>query len=484
VSTLIAEDDTIAAIATPMGKGGIGIVRVSGPLAVSIFRSVFRPGKPIEVVDSHRLYYGWASDPDRDRRIDEVFAALMLAPNSYTREDVLEIQCHSGPAVLRRILDLVIRQGARLAEPGEFTRRALLNGRIDLTQAEAVLELTDAQSELQREWALSQLEGGLKKRTESTRSSVLDALARVEVEIDFPEEDGVTLEPRLLSAMVVREVLTPLKDLIDAYSCGRILREGARLVVIGKPNVGKSSLFNSLLGTGRVIVSPLPGTTRDIIEESLELAGLKVTIVDTAGIHDGGCDPIEDQGIRLAHRQIVEADHLLAVFDLSSRLTDEDFAVLRSTPMDKSVTLVLNKRDLCPAWKDTVRACADELRPHIDHRRLTGEKSCHAKTVAVSALTGEGLRELKSVILKELLSRAGPNEMDLPLFIPNLRQKTAMEKAVSAIEKAVRGLDGHLPPELVASDLREGLEKINEILGIETGEDILDRIFASFCLGK
>jgi tRNA modification GTPase len=483
VSTLITEDDTIAAIATPMGKGGIGIVRVSGPLAVSIFHAVFRPAKPVEQIDSHRLYYGWASDPEGDRHIDEVLATLMRAPNSYTREDVLEIQCHGGPAVLRGILALVIRQGARLAEPGEFTRRALLNGRIDLTQAEAVLELTEAQSELQREWALSQLEGGLKKQTESIRGSVLDALARVEAEIDFPEEDGVTLEPGLLSMMIVREVLTPLKDLIDAYSCGRILREGARLVVIGKPNVGKSSLFNSLLGTGRVIVSPLPGTTRDIIEESLELTGLRITIVDTAGIRDGICDPIEDQGIRLARRQIEEADHLLAVFDLSSQLTEEDFAVLGSTLMDASVTLVLNKRDLCPAWRDTARTCAAELRSYID-QRVTGKKSHNAKTVAVSALTGEGLRQLRSVILEKLLYSAGPREMELPLFIPNLRQKTAMEKAVAAIERAVHGLDGRLSPELTASDLREGLEKINEILGIETEEDILDRIFANFCLGK
>jgi len=478
----IKDCDTIAAVATPAGPGGIGIVRASGPLVMPICRAVFQPAHPLKEPESFRLHYGWAVDPRNGTVLDEVLCAVMRAPRSYTREDVLELHCHSGPAVLRRILDAVLGQGARIAEPGEFTRRAFLNGRIDLTQAEAVLELTRAQSECERAEAVNQLEGRLKEVLKTVRAALLEALARVEVAIDFPEEDIEFLEPSALAADLSERALTPLQALLRAHAERRILREGARLVLVGRPNVGKSSLFNALLGTGRVIVSPVPGTTRDIVEESIELQGLRLILADTAGIRTGPLDPVEDMGITMAMGEMRRADHIVAIFDLNAPPEDEDVSFLRSAPPAKPVTIVLNKRDLCPDW---IRRAGEFT------RRLTslpaggdaGGLSAPPQVVPVSALTGEGLHELKSAIVAGLLAPA-MREAPPQAFVPNLRQKQVVEGAVAALGRVLTALEIQDPPELIALDLKKCLDEIETVMGTRHTEDLLDMIFGNFCIGK
>ncbi|MGQ9500328.1 MAG: tRNA uridine-5-carboxymethylaminomethyl(34) synthesis GTPase MnmE [Dissulfurimicrobium sp.] len=475
MSNLFAEEDTIAAIATPAGIGGIGIIRISGPASSDILSKIFRPKKARSAIESHRLYYGHAIDPVDNTVIDEILAVFMKAPNSYTREDTVELQCHGGQAVLRRLLETVTYLGARPAEAGEFTKRAFLNGRIDLTQAEAVLELVQAKTESERSLAAAALEGLLTDQIESIKRTVLQVLSHIEVAIDFSEEEIKPADAAALCTRLSDNALSPLMALIDAYSQRRILREGARIPLIGRPNAGKSSLFNALLGVSRVIVSPIPGTTRDTIEETLEIEGVSVTLIDTAGINQESLDPIETIGVELSMEEIRRADLVVTVFDASLAVTEKDMAVLDMLPHGKPAIIVLNKTDLAKPSSYL------EIKDAITNRLSAMNHA--APIVSTSALNASGLNELKSEIIKGLFN-GKRKEPGIPGFVPNIRQKNAIEQAAAAVQRACNGLKDRMPEELIAIDLNEAIEKLNGILGIEAGPELLDEIFSRFCIGK
>jgi tRNA modification GTPase len=475
VSNLFAEEDTIAAIATPAGAGGIGIIRISGPASSDILSKIFRPKRAGSAIESHRLYYGRAIDPLDNTVIDEILAVFMKAPNSYTREDTVELQCHGGQAVLRRLLETVAGLGARPAEAGEFTKRAFLNGRIDLTQAEAVLELVQAKTEGERGLAAAALDGLLTSQIKSIKQTVLQALSHIEAAIDFSEEEIEPADTAALCSRLSDSAISPLRALVDAYSQRRILREGARIALIGRPNAGKSSLFNALLGVSRVIVSPVPGTTRDTIEETLELEGVSVTLIDTAGINQESLDPIETIGVEFSMEEIRRADLIVTVFDASRAVTEKDMAILDMLPHRRPVIIVLNKTDLAqPSNYSKIKDAITDRLSAADHA---------APIVSTSAPNASGLNELKRKIIKELLNdeRKGPG---IPGFVPNIRQKNAIEQAAAAVQRACNGLKDRMPEELIAVDLNEALGKLNEILGIEAGPELLDEIFSRFCIGK
>ena len=476
MSSLLKEEDTIAAIATPAGTGGIGVIRISGPVSTDILARIFRPKKAIPYMEPRRLYYGWAVDPANGIVIDEVLAVFMKAPVSYTREDVVELQCHGGLAIIKCLLETVTSCGARLAEPGEFTKRAFLNGRIDLAQAEAILELIQAKTEKERSLAVTVLEGRLRDRIEPVRQAVIQALAQVEAAIDFPEEELELIDHKALAWQLLDNAVSPLKDIMESYNQRHLFREGARVALVGRPNVGKSSLFNAMLGSCRVIVSPIPGTTRDTIEETLELDGVSVTIVDTAGINRESQDPVEAIGVGFSLSEMERADIVIMVFDMSHPFTEQDSAVFDMLPGKTPVVMVLNKADLIhPSehiWME--KAIRDRL-PQTDRE---------INLLIASASAGQGLGDLKKEIIKGITSVGGKESTSVPGFVPNLRQKNAVQQALLALERAYGGLKNRMPQELIAVDLNDVFKKLNEILGIETGPEVFDEIFSRFCIGK
>ncbi|MDA8161511.1 MAG: tRNA uridine-5-carboxymethylaminomethyl(34) synthesis GTPase MnmE [Desulfobacteraceae bacterium] len=477
MSNLLKEEDTIAAIATPTGTGGIGVIRISGPASPDILSRLFRPKNPLPRLEPRRLHYGWAIDPADGAPIDEILAVFIKGPASYTKEDMAELQCHGGHAVLKRLLEAVTSCGARLAEPGEFTKRAFVNGRIDLAQAEAVLELIQAKTEKERCLAMTALDGRLKDRIEPARQAVIQALARIEAAIDFPDEGLEPIDGEAVAGQLLDNAIFPIKDIVDSYNQRRILREGARVALAGRPNAGKSSLFNAMLGACRVIVSPTPGTTRDTVEETLDLDGISVTIVDTAGINAESHDPVEAMGMEFSVNEIRRADVVIMVSDISNGLSAQDSDLLEMVPDKTPVIMVLNKADLVhPSERGRIEKIMQDRLPHRDHG---------VSLVTASASNGPGLDELK----KEIIRLAVPQDGNGPAhaiseFVPNLRQKNAAQQALAALEQACGGLKKRLPQELVAVDLNDALKKLDEILGIETGPEIFDEIFSRFCIGK
>lgn len=475
MNKLFSEEDTIVAIATPPGTGGIGIIRISGAASRDILSKIFRPKQPRLSLKSHTLYYGHAIDPTDNAVIDEILAVFMEAPNSYTREDTVELQCHGGQAVLKRLLETVTGLGARIAEAGEFTKRAFLNGRIDLTQAEAVLEIIQAKTDRERGLAAAALEGALTGQIELAKQAVLHVLSHIEATIDFSEEEIEPTDAEAMCAHLSDNALLPLKTLIDTYGQKRILREGARVALIGRPNAGKSSLFNALLGSSRVIVSPIPGTTRDTIEETVEIEGISVTLIDTAGINQESLDPIETIGIELSKEEIKRADLIVSIFDASRDVTEKDMAVIDMLPHEKPTIIVLNKTDI--AQSSSRLKIKDAI---INRLSATGRTASFVDTSALNAI---GLKELKSEIIERLFNDS-KKDPALPEFVPNIRQKNAIEHAAAAIQRACNNIKDKMPEELIAVDLNEALTKLNEILGIETGPELLDEIFNRFCIGK
>ncbi len=470
------EEDTIAAIATPMGSGGIGIVRVSGPLSTQLFRSIFRPARPVRDIQSHRLYYGWVFDPHTDMVVDEVLAVLMKAPHSYTREDVLEIQCHSGPAVLRRILEIVIAGDVRLAEPGEFTKRAFLNGRIDLTQAEAVLDLSLACGDAAGQMAIRQLQGQFSSRIHGIRDALKEAMATLEVAIDYPDEDLEIISESRLKELLITRGRDPLMGLIHAFERGRIYREGAEVLIIGRPNVGKSSLLNALACEDRAIVTSIPGTTRDIIEADIEIEGIVVRLIDTAGIRSDP-DLIEAIGIERIRKKARCAQAVLWVLDLSRPLSTEDLGVLEALGdhiKKEKILIVFNKIDKVPSWEPLARERVREICKCLSEMR-------DSTWIGISALTGEGLSTL-SVTMLDRLSEG--NLKEPPNLIPNLRQKECLETCLKAVDRAIDGLCHEVSPELISIDLRDAMSALGTITGDDITDEVLDHIFSHFCLGK
>lgn len=458
------DSDTIAAIATPAGAGGIGVVKISGPRAISIALPLLHPPKDPRRVQSHHLYYGSIIDPKAERTLDEVLLSVMRAPNTYTREDVVEIQAHGSRCGLGAILELVLKRGARLAEPGEFTKRAFLNGRIDLSQAEAVIDLVNAQTAEGLEIAARQLEGHLLESIEAVLGPLEEIRVEVEAAIDFPEDVEDIIRPDVFADTITREVVVPLEALLDHYDEGHVYREGIAATIVGRPNVGKSSLMNRLLQKERAIVTAIPGTTRDFIEETVNMGGVPVRLIDTAGLHDAESD-LEAAGIRFTRQQLDEADLVLFMVDCSVPLSKEDEQIYDQV-QDRKAILVINKIDLADGH--VARGIAE---------RLGG-----LSWVAISALYHQGIEDLKATIFEEVTHQRGAS--DLPSVVPNLRHKLAIERALTAGREAVEGFRSGRPPELVAVDLKDALDALGEITGIVTTEEILDQIFSRFCVGK
>lgn len=455
--------ETIAAISTPPGEGGIGIVRVSGPESLSIARKVFSPAIAPDSLESHKARVGKFVNPLTGEKIDEVVLLPMLKPNSFTAEDVVEFHCHGGRLPLSLILREVLLLGARMAEPGEFTKRAFLNGRIDLTQAEAVISVIQATSEGSLRAAVKQLEGGLRKEISGFREGLIGLLARVEADIDFPEDEieSVSLEE---VAARVKEIRGRIEALGKTYKQGRILREGVSTAIVGRPNVGKSSLLNALLNFDRAIVAEVPGTTRDIIEEAVNVRGVALNIIDTAGIRSQG-DEVEMEGIRRTRAVLEGADLVLAVFDGSRELDEEDLETAAAAT-GKKIIPVVNKRDL-------------ELRMDTDRLR---EIMGGAPLVFISAKKREGIDELEAAIHQKIWDSG----IDLTenVLITRMRHEEKLRKASEALEGVLFSMKDSLPLEFLAADLRSALDWLGEITGESFTDEVLDRIFSEFCIGK
>ena len=455
--------DTITAIATPMGVGGIGIIRVSGPLSEEITHLLFKSRKQVDNLMTHHLYHGDIISPKTGAILDEVMITLMRKPHSYTGEDTLEINCHGGPLILQAVLSEIIKAGARPAESGEFTRRAFLNNRLDLSQAEAVADLIMAKTERGLEVAVSHLKGELAKKIDSLRTSLIDVLAILETSIDFSEED-VDIERNSEIAGTIQAVVDELHTILMTYERGKIYRHGISAVITGKPNVGKSSLLNRLLGEKRAIVTPVPGTTRDFIEEFIVIRGIPVRLTDTAGIRHPE-NIIEQEGIALVRERLSMADVVIIVLDGSDTLTKEDIEVIEENRTRKAA-LVINKMDLPRVINiEKIHQLVPDLHP-----------------LWISAKYGDGIPALKEAIYT--LAMEQHENRQATVMITNIRHKTAIEKAAVLLSQARDSIAGGLSPELPALDIREALDSLGEIVGKTVNEEILGRIFSTFCIGK
>ncbi|MFA5576712.1 MAG: tRNA uridine-5-carboxymethylaminomethyl(34) synthesis GTPase MnmE [Tissierellaceae bacterium] len=456
---------TIAAISTSIGEAGIGIVRISGKGSLEIGNRIFK-GNKVEKLDeglNRKLVYGHILDDENDQLIDEVLISFMKGPNTYTREDMVEVYCHGGIISVRKVLDLILRHGARLAEPGEFTKRAFLNGRLDLSQAEAVIDMIRAKTDKSFEASLNQLEGSLSNRVQHIRGILLEMIAHVEVSIDFPDEDieELTYEDLEKRGSTVKE---EIENLLSTSERGKILRDGLNTVILGKPNVGKSSLLNAILRENRAIVTNVPGTTRDIIEEYINIDGIPLKIIDTAGIRATE-DLVEQIGVDRARETVQGADLIIAIFDGSRELSEEDFEII-GLIRDKKSIILLNKTDL------PLRLTRSYL------KSLLGEK----KIIDSSMELGQGLDILEESIRDMFYS--GQVEINSDTIVTNIRHKSLLERSLNNISQALEDIKANVPIDCVEIDLKNCWENLGEISGDTVGEDVLDKIFAEFCIGK
>lgn len=456
-------DDTIAAIATAPGEGGIGIIRISGPKSLEVAEEIFfsMSGKKISEYPARTLIFG--NIKDGDKKIDEVLVAYMKGPNSYTAEDVIEINCHGGFISVKRILELVLSKDVRLAEAGEFTKRAFLNGRIDLSQAEAVIDVINAKTDKAHEVAENHLDGSLSNRIREFREKVTELLAQVEVAIDYPEEDiefiaYTTLEEK------TRELNKDIKKLYETSESGKIFREGLKTVIVGKPNVGKSSLLNSILGENRAIVTDIPGTTRDVIEEFVNIKGIPLKIVDTAGIRETD-DVVEKIGVEKSMASFDTADLIIMVVDSSSELSEEDREILEKV-QGKETILLLNKTDL-PQVIDE-----EEVKKYVNEENI----------IKISALHNEGIEDVHDRI--EAMVYKGDIKSSSNVIITNSRHKDALYRAMKSAEDAMRAIEDRMPLDFVEVDLKNIWDYLGYINGDTVSEDLLDNIFHNFCIGK
>ncbi len=470
-------EDTICAIATPVGEGGIGIVRLSGPHALAIASRLIRlrSGASLSSVATHKLYLADLLIPASDQPsvscvernlssvvplLDEALIVYMKAPRSFTAEDVVEIQSHGGALVLAALCKACIAAGARLAEPGEFTKRAFINGRLDLSQAEAVLDTIRAKSAAGLNAAQRQLRGDLGREVEHTRATLLMALAHVEAGIEFVEEDIAFLQREEL-LRVVSDAANIVQKLEATAQQGRILRDGARVVIVGRPNVGKSSLMNRLLREDRSIVTAIPGTTRDVIEESINVGGVSINLADTAGIRQSS-DVVEQEGIRRTRSAQTEADLVLIVIDGSVPLTSEDREVVKSA-MEQKHVVVINKSDLPSRVGEDLRALGDRAYP-------------------ISAKTGLGIDRVRATIRSELISSG--LEANEDVTVTNVRHAAALRRAADSLQQALESVRHGMAGEFISMDVRAAADALGEITGTITTDEILERIFSEFCIGK
>lgn len=458
------EFDTIAAISTPPGEGAISIVRLSGEEAVVIADKVFKARKTLAEADSHTIHYGHIVDPKTQQPLDEVMVSVMRAPKTFTREDVIEINCHGGIVVVNQMLQLLLRNGARLAEPGEFTKRAFLNGRIDLSQAEAVMDLIRAKTDKAMQLALNQLDGDLSRLIRALRQEVLETLAQVEVNIDYPEYDDVEEMTTRLLLEKANQVKGQLQSLLATAKQGKILREGLSTAIIGRPNVGKSSLLNHLLKEDKAIVTEVAGTTRDVIEEYVNVRGVPLKLIDTAGIHHTE-DVVEKIGVERSRKALKDADLVLLVLNQSEELTGEDRELIAATNGMKRIIL-LNKTD---------------LKEKLDKKDLS--KLVGADTVfEVSVLNKEGLDQLEQAIA-DLFFGGQTQERDAS-YLSNARHIGLLEQAVSALDEVRVGIDAGMPVDLVQIDMTRCWDLLGEVVGDSVQDELITQLFSQFCLGK
>ncbi len=456
----MADADTICAISSPPGEGGIGIIRITGDQAHRIARAIFQTRKHGVLLEDHKLYLGHIVNPEDGHEIDEVLLTLMSPPHTYTREKIAEIYAHGGYAAQKSVLSLIFKQGARLADPGEFTKRAFLNGRIDLVQAESVLDIIHSETEEELHYAVQDLQGGLSRKLEGFRDALREALGTVEALIDFPEEEIEADQSHL--AVILRKTGRALDRLIDSYYEGRGIRQGFEVLITGKTNVGKSSLLNCLLMKERAIVTPLPGTTRDLIEDTIYLKGVKVRIVDSAGIRESE-SLVEQAGIQRVRERIAQSDLIIWLLDGSRPYSAEDEEVWKTID-NRPHFIVINKADLpCQIDKDAV--------PGKRTERLD-----------ISTTTDIGIETLKDRIYAQLMGSGKKHHG--ALLVTNVRHKDGLSKGNDAIKRAIDLLEGNEHLELIAFELREALHYLGEITGETCTEDILDNIFHRFCIGK
>lgn len=457
------EFDTIAAISTAMGEGAISIVRLSGTQAINIANRLFK-GKDLEQVDSHTIHYGHIVDPARQQSVDEVMVSVLKAPRTFTREDVVEINCHGGIVVTQQLLQLVLKHGARLAEPGEFTKRAFLNGRIDLSQAEAVMDLIRAKTDTSMSVALKQVDGYLSRYIKELRQSILDTLAQIEVNIDYPEYDDV--EEMTLASLEEKsyEVKASLENLLRNAQQGKILREGLKTAIIGRPNVGKSSLLNRLLKEDKAIVTDIAGTTRDIIEEYVNVRGVPLQLVDTAGIRETE-DIVEQIGVEKSKKSIEEADFIILILNQSEELSIEDEQLLTMTAHKRRVVL-LNKMD---------------LQSQLDRQQLVQHVSID-NVVELSVLSDTGIDRLEEKIV-EWFFEGKVNSTDAT-YVSNTRHIALIQQAIERLDEVLNGIAMGLPVDLIQIDFTRAWELLGEITGDTVQDELLTELFSQFCLGK
>ena len=461
---LSREEETIAAISTPFGESGIGIVRMSGPMAESIVRGLFKAKRDQSLFISHHFHYGEIIDPRDGHPVDEVLVVLMRGPKTYTREDIVEINCHGGYLVLQKVLELVLAQGARMAQPGEFTKRAFLNGRIDLTRAEAVIDLIKARTMEGINIANQQLKGSLYKEMASLKESLIGHLSLIEAHIDFPEEEMETI-PQAEMRRDLHNSIQKLEEWISTYEEGKVFREGITCAITGKTNVGKSSLLNVLLKQERAIVTPIPGTTRDVIEEVLNIHGIPVRLMDTAGLRKAK-DFIEQEGVRRAKERVADADLILLILDGSRDLDEDDLEIILEIKEKKKV-VIINKKDL------PLKLSLEEIKKRFPEDPL----------VSISALKNEGVEDLKKAIYSSLIHRdirVSPEH----LIVANIRHKTALTQINENLLNALKGLEEGASLEFIAFEIRSALDALGEMVGETTTEEVLNRIFEQFCIGK
>lgn len=457
--------DTIAAISTFPGEAGIGIIRLSGSLSIDIVSKIFKSYRNIDLrsVKSHTLHYGHILNPETQEIYDEVLVSVMKKPHTYTREDVVEINCHGGLVTTSKILELVVNCGARIAEPGEFTKRAFLNGRIDLSQAEAVIDIIRSKTTLANKYAQKQLAGSIGKKINQIKENIIGLLAHILALIDFPEEDVDTLEFKEMTN-VIRKAIGDIDELISSSNSGRIIREGLKTAIIGKPNVGKSSILNALLRENRAIVTDIPGTTRDIIEEYINIKGIPIRIIDTAGIRDTD-ELVEKIGVSKSREVLNDADLILFVLDSSRELSAEDYEIVEALS-DKDTIYILNKIDL-------------PQKIEIDKVK---EITKNGILIEMSAVDKTGLAELEDTIYNLVFK--GGLSIEEEFLITNARHIEALSNAKKHLEGCIKTIEMGFAEDFVSIDLNAAIDQLGKITGETASEDLIDEIFKRFCVGK
>ena len=462
----MTQDDTISAIATAVGEGGIGIIRLSGENSLTIASQIFEPKNGSNVIDipSHRVTYGQIVDHEKDCVIDEGLLLTMHGPHSYTREDVVEFHCHGGAMAMQNVLALTLKCGARLAEPGEFTKRAFLNGRLDLSQAQAVIDIIRSKTDASLRMAIGHLSGEFSDKVRGFRHDILQMIAHLEAAIDFPEDDIDEVATDSAREQVVH-IKEEIEALLSTAKTGKVLRDGLETAIIGKPNVGKSSLLNAMLRETRAIVTDIPGTTRDIIEEFANIGGVPLKIIDTAGIRATD-DTVEKIGVEKARSYVDRADLILALFDGSSNLDHEDEEIL-SLIKGRKALIVINKSDLNAG--STVKESINKELPNHE-------------IIHLSTVNGAGMDALEEYIVDLVYS--GTVEQKEGVFVNSVRQAELLRKACTHLDEVLNTIDQEMSPDFIVIDLRSAWEKLGEITGDTVGEDIIDQIFSQFCIGK